>query len=180
MIRLATESDALACRRIYAPNVTHTAISFELEVPPVEEMARRIATKIPKYPWLVLEDGADVLGYAHASAYRDRPAYQWSVETSVYVAPEARGRGVGRQLYTALLALLRRQGFVSAYAGIALPNEASVRLHESQGFAPIGIYRNAGFKLGQWRDVGWWQLQLQEPPREPAPPLRMADLTALP
>jgi phosphinothricin acetyltransferase len=177
MIRLATESDAPACRRIYAPNVTHTAISFELEVPSVEEMARRIATKLPRFPWLVCAD-PDVLGYAHAGNYRDRPAYQWSVETSVYVAAEARGRGVGRRLYTALLDLLRRQGFVTAYAGIALPNEASVRLHEFQGFTPIGIYRNAGFKLGQWRDVGWWQLQLQDPPTEPAPPLRTADVAA--
>jgi phosphinothricin acetyltransferase len=179
MIRLATESDAPACRRIYAPNVTHTAISFELEVPSVEEMARRIASKLPRFPWLVLEDGADVLGYAHGSTYRDRPAYQWSVEVSVYVAAEARGRGVGRRLYTALLALLRSQGFVSAYAGIALPNDASVRLHESMGFTPIGVYRNAGFKLGQWRDVGWWQLELQEPPPEPAPPLPTPDGAAL-
>jgi L-amino acid N-acyltransferase YncA len=179
MIRLATESDAPACLRIYAPNVTHTAISFELEVPAVEEMARRIAAKSPRYPWLVLEEGADVLGYAYAGTYRDRPAYQWSVEVSVYVAAEARGRGVGRRLYTALLALLRRQGFVTAYAGIALPNEASVRLHESLGFTPIGFYRNAGFKLGRWHDVGWWQLQLQEPPREPAPPLLLSDVAVL-
>jgi phosphinothricin acetyltransferase len=171
MIRLATERDALACQRIYAPIVTETAISFETEVPSVEEMERRIADTLVQLPWLVLEEPEGVRGYAYAALHRKRAAYQWSVEVSVYVAEEARGRGVGRRLYTALLDLLRRQGYVNSFAGIALPNDASVGLHEAMGFRPIGVYRKVGFKLGHWLDVGWWQLELREPPGEPATPL---------
>ena len=181
MIRLATvddENDANACLAIYAPVVAGTAISFEIEVPAVEEMRRRMSEKLPRYPWLVLAEPGGVLGYAHAGAFRPRPAYQWSVEVSVYVAAGARRTGAGRRLYTALLALLRLQGFVSAFAGVALPNDASVGLHEAMGFQPVGVYRNAGFKFGRWIDVGWWQLQLRElsddPADEPAPPLDLA------
>jgi phosphinothricin acetyltransferase len=176
MIRLAANHDAPACREIYAPVVAETAISFEIEIPSVEEMARRIADTLIQYPWLVLEEPEGLLGYAYAGLHRKRPAYQWSVEVSVYVAAAARGRGVGRRLYTVLFDLLRRQGYVSAFAGIALPNDASVGLHEAMGFQPIGIYRNIGFKLGRWVNVGWWHLQLQEPPSRPAPPLPIADL----
>jgi phosphinothricin acetyltransferase len=170
MIRLATERDALACLRIYAPVVAETAISFETEAPSVEEMERRIADTLVQLPWLVLEEPEGVQGYAYAAPYRKRAAYQWSVEVSVYVAEEARGKGVGRRLYAALFDLLRRQGYVNAYAGIALPNDASVGLHEAMGFRPVGVYRNVGFKLGRWLDVGWWQLELREPPGEPVAP----------
>jgi phosphinothricin acetyltransferase len=175
MIRLATANDASDCLAIYAPVVTGTAISFELEVPTVEEMRRRITETLPRYPWLVLEEPGGVRGYAYAGAHRQRPGYRWSVDVSVYVAATARRAGVGRRLYTSLLELLRLQGFVNAFAGVALPNEASVGLHEALGFQPIGVYRNVGFKLGRWIDVGWWQLQLQDLsddlPGEPAPPL---------
>jgi len=171
MIRLATAADASDCLAIYAPVVAETAISFEVEVPSVEEMGRRITGTLPRYPWLVLEEPGGLRGYAYAGAHRQRPAYQWSVDVSVYIAPAARRSGVGRRLYTSLLALLRLQGYVNAFAGVALPNDASVGLHEALGFQPIGIYRNAGFKFGRWIDVGWWQLQLREPPGEPAPPL---------
>jgi len=171
MIRLATVRDAPACLRIYAPVVEQTAISFEIEVPTVEEMERRIADTLLQFPWLVLEEPDGVQGYAYGGVHRKRPAYQWSVEVSVYVAEEAQGRGVGRRLYTALFDRLRRQGYVTAFAGIALPNQASVGLHEAMGFVPIGVFRDIGFKLGRWVDVGWWQLPLQEPPSEPAAPL---------
>jgi len=171
MISLATANDAGDCLAIYAPVVTGTAISFELEVPTVEEMRRRITETLPRYPWLVLEEAGGVRGYAYAGAHRQRPGYRWSVDVSVYVASTARRAGVGRRLYTSLLELLRLQGYVNAFAGVALPNEASVGLHEALGFQPIGVYRNVGFKLGRWIDVGWWQLQLQDLPGEPAPPL---------
>jgi len=176
MIRLATALDAPACLRIYAPVVEQTTTSFEFEVPAVEEMERRIADTLIQFPWLVLEEAGGVQGYAYGGLHRKRSGYQWSVEVSVYVAAEARGRGAGRRLYTALFDLLRRQGYVTAFAGIALPNEASVGLHEALGFRPIGIFRDIGFKLGRWVDVGWWQLPLREPPSQPAAPLPFADL----
>lgn len=174
MIRLATVDDASACLAIYAPVVAGTAISFEIEVPTVEEMKRRIRETLTQYPWLVLAEAGGVLGYAYASAHRQRPAYQWSVNVSVYVSPAARRTGVGRRLYTSLLSLLRLQGFMNAFAGVALPNDGSVGLHEALGFQPIGVYRSSGFKLGRWVDVGRWQLQLQDLPGEPVPPLGLA------
>jgi phosphinothricin acetyltransferase len=137
-------------------------------------MERRIAETLPRFPWLVCESSAGVSGYAYAKAHRIRPAYQWSADVSVYVAAPARGQGVGRGLYTSLLALLRLQGYVNAFAGIALPNAASVGLHEAMGFQRIGLYRQVGFKMGRWLDVGRWQLQLREPPDEPSPPLPLA------
>jgi L-amino acid N-acyltransferase YncA len=176
MIRLATLRDAPACLRIYAPVVEQTTISFEVEVPSVEEMERRIADTLVQYPWLILEESEGVQGYAYGGLHRKRSGYQWSVEVSVYVAAEARGRGAGQRLYTALFDLLRRQGYVTAFAGIALPNEASVGLHEAMGFVPIGTFRHIGFKLGRWVDVGWWQLPLQELSSQPAAPLPITDL----
>lgn len=168
MIRLATAQDAEQILAIYAPFVTDTAVSFELEPPSAEEMRNRIEETQSRYPWLVWE-GERVLGYAYASSHRARPAYQWSVEVSVYVHPASRRIGVARQLYTDLFGRLRDQGYCNAYAGITLPNEASVGFHESMGFQPVGVYTKIGFKLGKWQDVGWWQLRLREDP-DPQPP----------
>ena len=169
-VRLATEDDAAAIAAIYAPIVASTFTSFETEEPTADEMRRRVRATLEKYPWLVAAEGDAVLGYAYASRHRERAAYQWSVDVSVYVDASARGRGVGKLLYRDLFARLRSQGFVNAYAGIALPNDASVRLHESLGFTKVGVYENVGFKLGAWRDVGWWQLSLREPPPSPDAP----------
>jgi L-amino acid N-acyltransferase YncA len=180
VIRLATAADASSCLAIYAPIVEQTAISFETEVPSVDEMERRITEKLVRFPWLVCAGSEGILGYAYGGPHRPRSAYQWSVEVSAYVAAAARGRGVGRRLYTSLLALLRLQGFANAFAGIALPNAASVGLHEAMGFQAIGVYRNIGYKLGRWQDVGWWQRQLRELPAEPAPPLPLAEARELP
>jgi len=170
-IRLAARTDAPRLLEIYAPFATDTAVTFE-EVPPaLAEFERRIEAVLETAPWLVYEDDGRILAYAYASKHRDRPAYRWSVETSVYVDPGCQRRGVGRALYEALFARLRRQGFYNAYAGITLPNPASVGFHESFGFAPLGVYRGVGHKLGAWRDVGWWHLALQEKSAAPAPPL---------
>jgi phosphinothricin acetyltransferase len=169
-IRLATESDAEAIQGIYAPIVRSTFTSFETEEPTVDQMRARLQSTLLRYPWLVATDGDVVTGYAYGSRHREREAYQWSVDVSVYVRAAHRARGIGKRLYADLLERLRSQGFVSAYAGIALPNEPSVRLHESFGFQPIGKYKNVGFKLGAWRDVGWWHLALREPPSAPEPP----------
>ena len=176
MIRLATTGDAPAIHRIYAPIVRDTVISFELEPPSVEEIARRIEYTLRDFPWLVDEREGEVAGYAYASRHRDRAAYQWSVDVSCYVDERFRGRGIGKRLYVALLKVLRRQGFQSALAGIALPNAGSVALHESVGFVPLGVYRDVGFKLGRWRDTGWWQCSLGEPPAEPPAPTPFASL----
>jgi len=175
-LRVAEARDAPAIQAIYAPYVRDTPISFETEVPGVGEIRRRIAATLATFPWLVWEEGGRVAGYAYASRHRERLAYQWSVDVSAYVHPDFQRRGIGGALYRELLAIVRRQGFVNAYAGIALPNEASVALHESVGFVPLCVYRNVGFKLGRWRDVGWWHCALGEPPAEPASPRAFADL----
>lgn len=171
-IRPATPEDAAALAAIYAPVVAHTAISFETEPPDAAEMAARVAkTTQAGLPWLVAEDAAAaVCGYAYAGRHRERAAYQWSVDTTIYIADGHRGQGVGRRLYEALLPLLAELGYCQAFSGIALPNAASVGLHEALGFAPLGVYRNVGFKQGQWRDVGWWQRELRAPDPAPEPP----------
>jgi phosphinothricin acetyltransferase len=177
LIRMATAADAGAVRAIYAPVVESTATSFELTVPSRDEMAARITDRQPAYPWLVADDAGTVAGYAYAGRFSARPAYGWSVETSVYIADAARGHGVGRALYAALLAVLTAQGYRRAMAGIALPNPASVRLHERAGFVPAGVYRSVGWKLGAWHDVGWWQRGLAPADVAPSPPM---PVTALP
>ena len=169
-LRLATAGDAAGIRAIYAPFVRDTWVSFEADVPTVEEVARRIEAARPTFPWLLADADGTVAGYAYASAHRGRTAYQWSVEVSVYVAETYRRRGLARALYGALVDVLRLQGFANAYVGIALPNAASVGIHEAMGFEPVGVYRGVGYKMGAWRDVGWWALRLgdgaaPDPPR---------------
>ena len=155
-----------------------TAISFDLEPPTKEEMAARVQATLRHYPWLVAETaGGGVAGYASAHRFRERDAYLWSVETSVYVAAQARGGGVGSALYARLLAILAAQGFVRAYAGITLPNPASEALHAGMGFVRYGVERGVGWKLGRWHDVARWERALQSPsPLPPAAPVPFADL----
>jgi phosphinothricin acetyltransferase len=171
-IRTARLDDAAAIHAIYAPLVASTVISFELDVPTIDEMRRRIATTLERLPWLVSEDEAGALdGYVYASPHRERAAYRWSVDVTAYVRADRRGCGVGKRLYPCLFDALARLGYHQAFAGIALPNAASVALHEAVGFVPLGIYRDVGYKLGAWHDVGWWQraLQASTPPVEPIP-----------
>ena len=176
IIRLATERDAEQVAAIYAPNVTDAIVSFETEAPSAEEMRRRIEGTLERFPWLVCERHGRVLGYAYAGAHGSRAAYRWSVDVSAYVHKGERRMGVGRALYASLISVLALQGFYNAYAGIALPNPASVGLHEAAGFRPVGIYRGVGYKLGAWHDVGWWHLTLRERRADPNPP---ADLPAV-
>lgn len=180
-IRLATVDDAAAMLAIYAPVVRATTISFELEPPSLDEFRRRVADTLAARPWLVCEDRGAILGYAYASAYRARAAYQWCVETSVYVAPASQGQGIGRGLYRSLFALLALQGYYNAYAVITLPNPASVGLHTALAFRPIGVFHHVGYKLGRWHDVAWYVRDLQ-PDRTspPAPPRPLAVLAAEP
>lgn len=174
-IRVATPDDAAAVQAIYAPVVLHTPISFEADPPTVAEMQRRIGATLARFPWFVGEDAAGrVNGYVYASPHKERAAYRWSVDVTAYVREDCRGQKVGQRLYRHLLPELAALGYHQACAGITLPNAASVALHESVGFRPVGVYRAIGFKLGAWHDVGAWQCELRAPeagraPDEPRP-----------
>jgi phosphinothricin acetyltransferase len=167
-IRDAASADTEALLAIYRPFVVETTVSFELTPPSAAEFEQRIAAAQSKWAWLVAEQGGELIGYAYGSSFRSRAAYQWSVETSAYVHAAHHGRGVGKALYTRLLSVLAEKGYCTAYAGITLPNEPSVRLHKSLGFADVGVFRRAGRKFGGWHDVSWWQRELRgEPTSEP-------------
>lgn len=161
--------DAAACAAIYAPHVEGSAVSFEERAPDATELAARIERYGQSHAWLIAERGGEVIGYAYATAFNERPAYRWSASVSVYVSDGARGQGVGRALYEALFGRLRQRGFRTACAGVTLPNEASVGLHEVLGFEPTGVNREIGWKEGAWRDVGWFQLELTPAPDGPPP-----------
>jgi L-amino acid N-acyltransferase YncA len=172
LIRLATEADAAGVLAIYAPFCGDSPVSFELAPPSLDEMRGRIRATLPRFAWLVCDDGGEVGGYVYARPFRDRPAYQWSAEVTAYVREGRRRGGVGRALYTSLFAILRLQGYYNIFAGITLPNPASVGLHEALGFSPLGVFHGCGYKCGAWHDVGFWELELTprtphpEPPRE--------------
>ena len=168
MIREATPADAAAIAAIYAPLVTDTIISFEEEPPSADEMAKRIAAS---HVWLVAEENGEVIGYAYGAQFHPRAAYRWSTEASIYLAPEARGRGIGTRLVTELLERLKEMGFVNVFGGTSLPNPASERLLEAFGFKKIAHWEHVGFKFDEWHDVSWRQLTLQEP-TVPPPDLR--------
>lgn len=185
-IRLATPADAPAVRAIYGLSVEETAISFELEVPSVDEMARRISVALERAPWLLCVDEdedqveVELLGYAYAVPFRARPAYSWVVESSVYVDRSHQRRGVARGLYLALMGCLREQGFHRLIAGVTLPNPPSVALHEGLGFTPVGSFRDVGNKFDTWHSVGFWELELQPLPSAPALPLSVAEASQRP
>jgi len=179
-LRMANQQDASAIRAIYAPFCESTTISFEARAPSLEEMEARIRKIIEQFPWLVCVGDGELLGYAYACPHRERAAYRWSVDVAVYVDARRLRLGVGRALYTALFGILRRQGFAKAYAGITLPNAASVGLHEALGFSLVGVYRGVGYKLGAWRDVGWWQLALQDERPDPPEPCGVRLIEASP
>jgi phosphinothricin acetyltransferase len=172
------DRDAAACAAIYARYITAGVASLEERAPEPHEMADRIRIISRDYPWLVAEIDDGVVGYAYASRHRDRAAYRWSADVTVYIGSSHHRRGVGRALYGALFELLTRQGVYEVCAGVTLPNEASVGLHEAMGLTPVGVYRDVAFKFGRWRSVGWWQMSLRpradgEPPAELGPPVRL-------
>lgn len=175
---MALPEDAASLLAIYAPFVETTAVTFEYAVPAVDELGARVRTVTAQWPWLVLERQGRVAGYAYASAWRTRAAYQWAVETTVYVHADERRRGIGRALYRSLLACLRVQGHRLALGAITLPNPASVALHEALGFRCVAVHRGCGHKLGAWHDVGFWEIELaardDAAPVAPRPPATLA------
>jgi phosphinothricin acetyltransferase len=177
------DHDAAGCAAVYAPYVLDTVTSFEIEPPDAAELGRRIERVSERYPWLVAEEDGVVAGYAYACEHRERAAYRWAADVTVYLATEHQRRGIGGALYRTLLDLLVRQGIQVACAGITLPNDASVALHESYGFRLVGTYHRIGWKAGAWRDVGWWELELIEraddPPPEPGPPAALPEPLSL-
>jgi phosphinothricin acetyltransferase len=175
-IRIARKDDSQAITAIYAPIVQHTHISFELEPPAADEMWSRISKALEHHVAIVAEEAGRIDGYAYAGKYREKPAYRWSTETTIYVRDGARGKGVGRELYRTLLRILTAQNYRQAYGGIALPNAASIALHEAVGFKRIGANPEAGYKLGRWHDLGWWAFQLNAGESEPAPPVPLQAL----
>ncbi len=169
-VRDATTADAAACAVLYAPYVTDTAVTFETEPPTAAQMAERIAAAQRRHAWLVLEDDGAVVGYAYGGPYKERAAYRWSCEVSVYLERGRRRTGGGRALYEALFTRLAERGFRTAVAGMTLPNPASEGLHRALGFEPVGVYRRIGWKHGAWHDVAWVQRTLastDDPPVEP-------------
>ncbi len=176
IIRVATAVDAPAFAAIYRPAVVGSPISFEIDPPDGAEMQRRVENIGARFPWLALEDDGVTHGYAYASPHRARPAYQWSAEVSAYVHADARRRGVARALYTSLFATLRLLGYCNAYAGITLPNTASVGLHEALGFRSVGVFHDVGYKLGRWHDVGWWERPLEDRVERPDPPRPVGEM----
>lgn len=161
-IRLISENDAREVLDIYKPFVINTIISFEYEAPSVDEFLQRIQNNILEYPWLVCQHGNKIIGYAYASKHRQRKAYQWSCESTVYLAPEFQNKGIARILYKTLFSILKMQGYFNVYAGISLPNQKSVGFHQSFGFKKIGIYKKTGFKFGKWHDVAWFYFHLEK------------------
>jgi phosphinothricin acetyltransferase len=176
MIRGATDSDAESILEIYAPYIEDTSYTFETEIPTIDSFKERIISNLQNWPWLVCEIDGVIAGYAYGSKHRERVAYQWSVECSVYVHDNFQRVGVAKGLYTALIGILRLQGFRNLYAVINLPNDKSVAFHENMGFEYFAVYKNVGYKLGKWKNVGWWQLQLNEYTEEPPPPIKFCEM----
>jgi L-amino acid N-acyltransferase YncA len=176
-LRLARpDDDAAACLAIYRPWVEESTVSFETEVPSLAAFAERMRAIMATHAWLVAEADGEVIGYAYGSAHRQRAAYRFSVEVSAYIHRNHHRRGIAARLYRALFAVLRAQGYVTAYAGITLPNPASERFHAAMGFEPVGTYRHVGFKQGGWHDVTWSSLALASPPAVPGEPRALAAL----
>ena len=175
-IELIQNADAPAVLNIYKHYVENTIVSFEYEVPSLDVFSERIKTNTVSYPWLVCRHGDQLIGYAYGSTHRYRTAYQWSPESTIYLAPDFHSKGVGRILYETLFALLRLQGYFNVFAGVGLPNDKSVGFHRALGFEEIGIFKKVGYKLGNWHDTHWFQLALQTHVLNPANPETMAVL----
>jgi L-amino acid N-acyltransferase YncA len=176
MIRRALPTDAGGILDIYGPYITDTSFTFEAELPSLKDFSGRIESYLVNWPWLVCEIDGVIAGYAYGSKYRERIGYQWCVECSVYIHDRFQQRGIAKKLYGALFDILKSQGYRNVYAVINLPNEKSVRLHESCGFTWFANYEKVGYKLGKWKTVGWWQLIINDYTEDPAAPVKFSML----
>ena len=176
MIRIATENDAEGILSIYQPYIENTSFTFETEVPTLDAFKERINTYLINFPWLVCEINNVIGGYAYGGKHRERTAYQWCVESSIYIHDDFQKCGIGKALYLALIEILRKQGFRNVYAVINLPNDNSVKFHENCGFEYFATYEKVGYKLGKWKNVGWWKLSINEYGDEPAAPIKFSEL----
>lgn len=177
-IRIADEKDAGSILAIYTPYILNTSFTFETEIPSLKSFQERITSYLINWPWLVCEMNDVIAGYAYATRHRERKAYQWCVESSIYVHDDFQKSGIGKALYSALIEILRRQGFRNVYAGINLPNEKSVLFHENLGFHHFATYERVGYKLGKWKNVGWWQLQINEYNDNPDAPIKFSEIAS--
>ncbi len=175
-IRLATDKDAAAILEIYAPYIEHTSFTFETEVPSIAEFKLRIKKYLETRPWIVAEIDGNIAGYAYAGPYRERVAYQWCCESSIYIHYKYFKQKVAETLYKKLLEILQLQGYRNVYAVINLPNPASVTFHEKLGFKFFAKYPNVGYKLGQWKTVGWWNYAMNEYNMNPVAPIALKNL----
>ncbi len=175
-IRIAKPQDAASILEIYAPYILNTSFTFETELPAPDSFAQRIITYTETWPWLICEIDGTIAGYAYATRHRERLAYQWCVESSVYIHDNFMGTGMAPLLYNALFKLLKHQGFVNVYAGITLPNDRSVAFHKGYGFSWLTDYNNIGYKMGKWNTVSWWQKQINEYLPEPSAPIAFSNL----
>ena len=176
IIRLAEPADAEGILAIYAPYIANTSFTFETDVPALNVFAERISNYTIQWPWLVCEIDGKIAGYTYATRHRERVAYQWSVESSVYIHEDHQRAGIAKALYTALFAILKEQGFRNVYAVINLPNDRSVAFHERCGFTYFATYEKVGYKLGKWKNVGWWRLIINEFEEEPEAPVIFSEL----
>jgi L-amino acid N-acyltransferase YncA len=170
LIRLATIEDSAEILGIYKPFITGTTITFEYEIPSLDEFEDRMENIQSIYPWFVCEIDNNVVGYAYASKFNERAAYDWSVDFSIYINPEYHRRNIGKALYHALLETLKLQGFCNAYALITSPNIKSECMHKSLGFKEVGLCKNVGYKMGKWLGVRWFELQFAEHDEKPYKP----------
>jgi L-amino acid N-acyltransferase YncA len=175
-IRLINEADAQAVLTIYKYYVDHTIISFEYEAPTLEEYIQRISVNTEKYPWLVCLNNNKIIGFAYGSTHRYRTAYQWSPESTIYIAPDFHTKGIGKILYKTLFEILKLQGYYNVFAGVALPNQKSIGFHQAMGFEEIGIFKKVGYKHGNWHDTHWFQLSLNEYKPNPTTPQLFKDI----
>ncbi len=175
-MRIVQPSDAASILEIYAPYILKTAVTFETEIPSINSFEERIKHYTLKWPWIVYEVDSTIAGYAYVTKHRERLAYQWCVESSVYIRDQFQREGIASKLYNALFEVLRLQGFIDVYAGIALPNDKSIAFHEKLGFTNFVYYKNVGYKLDEWRTVGWWQKQINNYEKQPSPPVDFRDV----
>lgn len=170
-IRLITPADAEAALKVYAPYVLHTANTFEYEIPSVDDFRTKIEKITAQYPWLICECDGEIIGYAYGSTHRDRAAYQWSPESTVYISDKYHRKGIARVLYNTLFALLKQQGYINVFASVLVTNVNSVEFHRAYGFEEIGLFKNIGYKLDEWHTNLWLQYTLQEHVIDPPVPI---------